>query len=256
MAGLLAGVATGLFFGELAAPLSYAGDVFVGLLQMTVLPYIVLALIGGLGGLTGERSRLLLATVVPIILLLWLAGYLVVFLFGLSLPAQTGASFFSSSLVEQPRPFDFFSLFIPANPFSSMAENKVPAVVLFSALCGIAVMGLTGKEAVIKGLATAQEVLGRVTGYIVKLSPYGVFCIAASAAGTMNIEELARIQGYLVLMTVFTLAICFVFIPALITTLTPFSSREVSPFLRAVFILAFARVKTLIVVPMLLVGMK
>lgn len=256
MAGLLAGIATGLFFGELAGPLSYAGDVFVGLLQMTVLPYIMLALIGGIGGLTGKQCRLLIAKVVPIILLLWLAGYLVVFLFGMSLPAQISASFFSSSLVEQARPFDFFSLFIPANPFSSMAENRVPAVVLFSALCGAAVMGLSGKEAIIKGVATAQEVLGRVTGFIVKLSPYGVFCIAASAAGTMNFEELARIQGYLVLMTLFTLAICFLLIPGLITTLTPFTSKEVSPFLRAVFILAFATGKTLIVLPMLIEGMK
>ena len=42
LAGLSTGVAAGLFFGEIAAPLNIAGDVFIGLLQMTVLPYIVL----------------------------------------------------------------------------------------------------------------------------------------------------------------------------------------------------------------------
>ncbi|MEH6584185.1 MAG: cation:dicarboxylase symporter family transporter [Halioglobus sp.] len=256
MAGLLVGIATGLFFGELTAPLSYLGDAFVGLLQMTVLPYIMLALIGGIGGLTAVQSRLLIARVIPIILLLWVAGYFAVFLFGLSLPEHTGASFFSSSLVEKPKPFDFYALFIPANPFSAMAQNKVPAVVLFSALCGVGIMGLAGKEGVIKGLGIAQNVLGRVTGFIVQLSPYGVFCIAASAAGTMHLEDLARIQGYMVLMTATTLAICFLLMPALITTLTPFTSRDVSPFLRAVFILAFATGKTLVVLPMLMEGMR
>ena len=104
-------------------------------------------------------------------LLLWIAGYFSVFLFGLSLPDQTGASFFSSSLVDKPKSFDFYSLFISSNPFSSIAQNKVPAVVLFCALCGVAIMGLAGKQGVIKGLGVAQEILGRVTGFIVRLSP-------------------------------------------------------------------------------------
>ena len=72
----------------------------------------------------------------------------------------------------------------------------------------------------------------------------------------MQLEDIARIQCYMVLMTVITLAICFLLIPALITTLTPFTSKEVSPFLRAVFILAFATGKTMVVLPMLIEGMR
>ncbi|MEH6569181.1 MAG: cation:dicarboxylase symporter family transporter [Halioglobus sp.] len=254
--GLVLGIASGIIFGEYTAPLSYAGNAFVGLLQMTVLPYIMLALIAGIGSLSLGQSRLLLVRVVPIILLMWGLGYLAVFIFGMSLPTQTSASFFSSSLIEEPRAFDFFSLFIPSNPFSSMAENKVPAVVLFSALCGVAIMGLSEKSKIVNGLATAQEILGRVTGYIVRLSPYGVFCIAASAAGTMDLEDIARLQGYMVLMTLLTLCICFLLIPALITSLTPFTSREISPLLRTAFILAFAAGKTMIVLPILIVGIR
>jgi len=33
-----------VFFGELAAPLGLLGQIFIGLLQMTVLPYIVVSL--------------------------------------------------------------------------------------------------------------------------------------------------------------------------------------------------------------------
>ena len=43
--GLFSGVATGLFFGELVADLKILGDIFIKLLQMTVLPYIVVSLI-------------------------------------------------------------------------------------------------------------------------------------------------------------------------------------------------------------------
>ena len=42
---LLGGIAIGLLFGESSAWLKVGGDVFIGLLQMAVLPYIVCALI-------------------------------------------------------------------------------------------------------------------------------------------------------------------------------------------------------------------
>ena len=110
MIGLALGIGTGLFFGELAEPLKYLGDAFIGLLQMTVLPYIVLALMGGIGKLTGAQSRLLLGRVTLIILFFWLVGYMTVFLLGMSLPAQTSASFFSSSLVAEPKGFDLSNI--------------------------------------------------------------------------------------------------------------------------------------------------
>ena len=254
--GLGIGILTGLFLGELAAPLKVAGDTFVGLLQMTVLPYIVLALIGGIGKLTAKQSRMMLTRVSVIILVLWLIGLVSVLLFGLSLPSQLSASFFSSSLVEDPPRFDFFGLFIPSNPFRSLAENKVPAVVLFCVLSGVAIIGLKEKQKLVDAVGLMLDVMGRVTGFVVRLSPYGVFFIAASAAGTMDLIELARIQGYLVILTVLALAICFVVMPSIISSMTPFTQRDVAPLLRAAFILAFATGKTLIVLPMLIEGIR
>jgi Na+/H+-dicarboxylate symporter len=45
--GLGLGVTTGIFLGEITAPLKLVGDGFVQLLQMGVLPYIIIALISG-----------------------------------------------------------------------------------------------------------------------------------------------------------------------------------------------------------------
>ena len=42
-------------------------------------------------------------------------------------------------------PFDLIGLYIPANPFNALANNIVPAVVLFSALLGIALIGVPGQ---------------------------------------------------------------------------------------------------------------
>ena len=55
--GLLAGICTGLFFGELVADLKLVGDIFIKLLQITVLPYIVVSLISGFGRMQMDQAR-------------------------------------------------------------------------------------------------------------------------------------------------------------------------------------------------------
>ena len=47
--GLCLGVAAGLFFGDSAGSLKLLGDAYVRLLQMTVVPYVLVSLINGLG---------------------------------------------------------------------------------------------------------------------------------------------------------------------------------------------------------------
>ena len=58
--GLAAGIGCGLFAGEYAARLNVVGDAFIGLLQMTVLPYIVVSLIANVGRLSPEQAQRLL----------------------------------------------------------------------------------------------------------------------------------------------------------------------------------------------------
>ena len=55
--GLVLGVAVGLFFGEPAGVLSIGGDAYIRLLQMTVLPYVIVSLVAGLGGLDANMAR-------------------------------------------------------------------------------------------------------------------------------------------------------------------------------------------------------
>jgi Na+/H+-dicarboxylate symporter len=54
--GLGLGIATGIFLGDITAPLKLVGDGYVHLLQMAVLPYIIIALISGLGKLRYQEA--------------------------------------------------------------------------------------------------------------------------------------------------------------------------------------------------------
>ena len=57
--GLISGIALGLFLGEWAKPFETIGQIYIGLMQMTIVPYIVFSLIGNIGRLSSRELRLL-----------------------------------------------------------------------------------------------------------------------------------------------------------------------------------------------------
>ena len=58
--GLAAGVALGLLVGDRASVLNIVADGYIKLLQMTVLPFVTVSIIGGVGGLTRPQAQALL----------------------------------------------------------------------------------------------------------------------------------------------------------------------------------------------------
>ena len=254
--GLFVGIGCGLFFGEGCARFQIFGDAFVGLLQMTVLPYIVLSLIGGIGKLNLKHSKQLAGKAILVLLLLWAIALVTVLLIPLAFPKLVSASFFSTSLVDPPKRFDFLGLFIPANPFNSLADNEVPAVVVFSMLMGISIININKKKRFLKLVDLLSESMSKVTKMVVKLTPMGVFFITASAAGTMTLTEIGRLQGYLITYTVATFLLGFGLLPALGAVLTPFRYGDLLTISKDSFILAFATGKVLVVLPVLIEDVK
>ncbi|MCP4822791.1 MAG: dicarboxylate/amino acid:cation symporter, partial [Shimia sp.] len=180
---------TGLFLGELAQPLQVLSDAYIRLMQMTVIPYMAVALIVGLGQLTIFQAKLLAVRGLVLLLIFWTIAFVIIFLMPLSFPDLQTASFFSTTLIEPKRSFDFVGLYIPANPFHALANNVVPAVVFFSATVGIALIGIEDKMVFMSGFQTFLDALTRVAKFIVNLTPFGVFAIGAVTAGTMTIEQ-------------------------------------------------------------------
>jgi len=54
--GMGLGIPVGLFFGEEVAFLNFAGEAFVQLLQVSILPFVLVSLIVGLGKLTYDQA--------------------------------------------------------------------------------------------------------------------------------------------------------------------------------------------------------
>ena len=237
--GMFLGIACGIFFGEKVAFLQVAGNAFIKLLQMTILPYILVSLVNGIGGLTFNQAKELAKKGGVLLLLFWAIAFAMILLIPLSFPAWESSAFFSTSLVETPPKVDFLSLYIPSNPFYSLANNVVPAVVLFSILLGVALMGIKDKDVLLEGLATLSQALVKITGIIVKLTPIGVFAISAAAAGTMTIEYLGRLQVYLISFNLAVLLLTFGVLPLLLIPVTPFKYRDIVGMSKDALVTAF-----------------
>jgi Na+/H+-dicarboxylate symporter/ABC-type amino acid transport substrate-binding protein len=252
LVGLALGVATGLFLGDHAAPLRIVADGFVRLLQMTVLPYVTVSLIVGIGGLDPAAARRLFLRVGVVTLLLWALALCAVFLMPLAFPTLESASFFSSTLVEERQPVDFLSLYIPSNPFYSLANNIVPAVVLFSCLLGIALMGIERKAALIDALSVVERALARANRLVARLTPVGLFAIAANTAGTMDLDQVARLRVYQISYAALAALLALWVFPGLVACLTPIPARRVLSVMRDVLITAFVTGDLFIVLPALI----
>ncbi len=192
------GIATGLCLGERAGVLKFVADAYVRLLQMAVLPYLIVSVVAGFGSLDTSKAGRLFLRVGILTVVLWGLALGLVFLMPLAFPTVETASFFSTTLVEEAPPLDFISLYIPTNAFHSLANNVVPAVVLFSGFVGIALIGIENKEPLLSGLLVVEKVLSRANKFAVRLTPIGLFAIAANTVGTLDTEQVGRLRVLLI----------------------------------------------------------
>jgi len=249
--GLAFGVLLGLFFGEPIRVLQPLADAYIRLMQMTVLPYLSLGLVLGIGRLDREHAGLLARYGLLTLLALWLAAIAVICLMPLAFPDYSSSLFFSTSLLHEPERLSFVDLYIPANPFYSLANSIVPAVTLFSAAIGVAMMGVPRKERFLDPFDAFMSAISRVTHFVVRLTPFGVVPIAAVAAGTLSPDELSRLEVYLVTFIAGALVLGLVILPLLVSALTPFGYREVVGTCRDALLTAFVTNNVFIVLPMI-----
>jgi ABC-type amino acid transport substrate-binding protein len=135
-----------------------------------------------------------------------------------------------------------------------LADNSVPAVVVFCILFGVAIIGFDEKKGLLDHVGLITRTLHRVNGYVVKLTPLGVFGICAHAAGTMSFSEFERLQAYYLTFGASVVVLTFVILPLLVTVYTPFTYRQVIFAAKDALLTAFVTGSVFPVIPLLVDG--
>lgn len=245
------GIFCGIFFGELCSVLGPWGTAYIMILKITTIPYLICAILHGVGKLSSTTAKSILKKGFFFITGAWAINismiYLTVFLF----PHANGIPF-SSYSTKAPATLNFASLLIPENIFSALANNVVPAIAIFGVILGIALMHLKEKQPLISILETLMEALTRITQWISRITPVGTFLIISYQVGTVHLSTIKQVSTYLILFILATLVVVFWIFPRLIAMFTTIPARRWLRDLSPILLLAYTTNVVIVTLPFLI----
>lgn len=213
LAGSLSGKQAGVLGVSFYAVYSFIGDLFLNALKMLIVPLIVSSLITGMGsiGSAGAFGRLGIKTLAYFLSTTLLAVLLGLALVNLTTPGLVdgqpakeliGLSENTAAVTEQVQgkgAQDLVNLFlrmIPANVVAAAVEGEMLGLIFFSLLFGYFITQIPKRngEVLIAFWQGVFEIMMRITDWVMKFAPLGVFALVAkvaAATGLAAIQPLA-----------------------------------------------------------------
>jgi len=201
--GLALGIVAGIFIGHKVDFIERIGKAFIDLLKMLVGLIVFSSLVTGMChindpkklGRIGIRTILFYAGTTVLAILF---GLILVFVMkpgaglALPLPPQIGSASQSLGIV------DFLFSIVPSNPFASFAEGNILQIIVFSIFFAFAIT-LSGEKGkiVLSFFESTSEVMYSLTHFIMRLAPYGVFALIATAVGSIGIRVIKPLLWFL-----------------------------------------------------------
>ncbi|CAN5267830.1 dicarboxylate/amino acid:cation symporter [soil metagenome] len=192
-----------------------AGQIFLRLLFMLVIPLLFSALVVGVAEM-GDLKSLGRAGIKTLLLTIVVSGIAVLIGIGMvnffrpgdgvdpELAAQllaqgsAGAAKIVESAPTSIKFGDFFLDLIPSNVFTAASENKILPVMIFALFFGIGLVMAKGPntdklQQVIEGIL---EVTMKLINMVIKLAPYAIACLMFNLAALFGWDLLVRLAAY------------------------------------------------------------
>lgn len=215
MIATVIGIILGIFVGEQLQPLSVIGDIFLRLIQMSIVLLVLGQIIEAVGGINPrELGKIGLKTIIVFLsssLLAAVVGIVMGVLFrpgtgvdttSLSGEAAAEGSAGMSSIT------DTILSFFPSNIVQSMAEGTIVHVIVFAILFGVAVGYLRAEEKgsrVLDLVVSFNKVIIRMVTIVMKMAPLGICVIMTTTIGRMGVSIILPLAKYLGVYTLGTL---------------------------------------------------
>lgn len=197
---LILGVIFGVIFPQYALELKPAGDIFLRMIKMIVVPLVFSALIVGIAG-TGDFKQLgrlsfktfvwfEFATTIALIV-----GVVVVNVLqpgsGVSIANIGDTSAVAAAAKKSVNMMQMVIDIVPTNIIDAMSRGSLLQIVFFSTIFGVATAA-AGKhgEPVLKLADSVLQVMFHFTMYVMKLAPIGVFATIAFTVGKFGLGML------------------------------------------------------------------
>lgn len=277
--GMALGLVTGIIIGPsvgwvdpaIAYPLSswvaVPGQLFLALIQMIVIPLVFASIIRGLAASKnleelrslGLRVTLYFSATTTVAIIL---GITTAFL--IAPGAYIDKTVFQEALkAAPPAPADSappiawsdlpqkILTLLPSNPLSSMVENDMIRVVVFSIVVGIALVTMTPRNArpLLDLLGSLQEICLTVVRWAMVLAPFAVFGLIAQLVAKIGLDALVGMAVY-VATVLAALAMLMVFYLGVVTVVARRHPLRFLASVREVLLLAFSTSSSAAVMPL------
>lgn len=211
---LVLGVLFGIFGHDYVKYISWAGDIFLRLLKMIVIPIVFSSMVVGVAGIgnTGGLGRIAGKTFSFYVITTLIATFIGLFFVNILKPGVGSSLVSQGDVAAQMASAEKVSLgqqiinIVPNNIFETLANGDLLSVIFFAILFGFFVtqVGEKQKNIIIDLFQSVFDVIMKITLTVIKLAPYGVFSIVAKmisqqAGDTSKLIEIAQSLGMFVL---------------------------------------------------------
>nr|WP_220483190.1 cation:dicarboxylase symporter family transporter [Limosilactobacillus albertensis] len=227
MIGLVLGIICGLIFYQNKGAITVMqslGTIFIRLIQMIVMPIVVSCLTVGIANIGDIRKlgRIGGKTLIYFEVLTTIALILGIVMANVTHPGSfidihklhaTDISQYMSTAKSAEHNSGFWPLIlsiIPTNIFKAMSDGDMMPVILFSVLFGLGIAAVGEKAKIlIDVLNGVSEVMFKVTNWVMKFAPIGVFGLIGMTIAEMGISALLPL-GLFILIAYVTMLIFIV----------------------------------------------
>ncbi|OGV18477.1 MAG: hypothetical protein A2X47_09450 [Lentisphaerae bacterium GWF2_38_69] len=228
-----------MFFGDKCSVLGSLNTMFILLFQTAIIPFMIFSIIQSIGSLTSERAKSVARKGGLVLLCIWTIS--IVYAWGLqfSFPNIVKGKFFTPESSLSGNSTEFYKMFIPSNPFNSLANGYIPAIVIFCILVGMALINQSKKEKVVDAAGIFALVMNRVNDYIMKLLPLGVLVMSSYTFGTLSYMQFKGVLLYIIGSIFYLLFISVIIYPCVLASISRINRSRFFHFAMPAALIAF-----------------
>lgn len=208
------GIGAGLVFGPSMANVKFLGDIFLRLMQMSVVFLVMGAISEAIGGLDikdiGKLGGKTIGLFVVSTLFASFVGLLIALIInpGVGVTGVEAAEF--TGTLPEGNPLNLIVNFFPKNIVEAMATGSILQVIVFSIFFGLALSILNENEhgkAIYNWVKSFNVIILQVVKVIMHFAPIGIFALVANITGTAGLTILLALGKFLIALTIGCLAV-------------------------------------------------
>ncbi len=264
--GFIVGVILNLFVSDpfikdtvLIDTIFYLGGTgFINFMKMLVVPLVFCSIIVGISGISDTKKignisiKLVIFYLATVLLSICLA-ILISSIINPGNGLHMAGNNFTSDIASNVTLTDNLLNMIPSNPVSSLANGDIIPIIIFAAIIGAALSILKEDVKLITNFFNQlNKVMIKITHFVMKLAPIGVFCLMATTFANLGIEALIPLFEFIICVILGILLQLFVIYPILMVVLTGLNPIQFFKKFASVIMFAFSSTSSNATIPLTL----